>query len=587
MRSSNTVPQLLCNERAGENADSSNNNSPTLSLNKTVIEDTAFWNVSNNFDNSVEIANLENTIDQYHQIYCEPHLSPRNTSSTTIHSSEGTDELETGNLQIGDLSNDHIGNNFPELHFEEDGNHLNNNVLENLIVENPEQNIAHQQNNFLEVPVQENPEPNMAENENQPAQDDGDDQPIQHGQPGGAEHLIQGSMALAFKPGNYNGLHNGNRWLQNFNRYTDLTGLNDISKANLFGLCLNGPALTWFNSLTNDERHDFPTVEHLFREKYIIAAPTQVERQMATLTNHQLPNQTVDEYIMNSRERMVEFGFNLQLQVTLLLNGLRPELRSIMLQHLPFNDIDAFIDKAKHVEAAVASKMALGPQNVVSTPVFPVNMCPEDDNEAVVKSAVDKMVSIVQKKLSNMQFSEPDDQFSRGRPRNKQKVRFSDTSRSGERERRCFNCSSKYHLQRNCPDLYSNVRSYPQRGSYRFNSSGGFNRGNDRFNSPGGFNRGNDRFNSPGGFNRGNDRGSGYIQASRQDQFNGFPRRNNQRSNWFEGNRRSYNSGEGNGYIEERREERNGSRRYDNRRDNYGYENRRPSGSPYRRYSKN
>ena len=66
----------------------------------------------------------------------------------------------------------------------------------------------------------------------------------------GAQNMIQSSMALAFKPSLFNGLHSAGKWLQNFTRYTDLTALDDISKCNLFGLCMSGPPQSWFNGLT-------------------------------------------------------------------------------------------------------------------------------------------------------------------------------------------------------------------------------------------------------------------------------------------------------------------------------------------------
>ena len=325
---------------------------------------------------------------------------------------------------------------------------------------------------------------------------------------------------------------------------------------------MTGPAQSWFNGLDDEQKQQFQTIEELFREKYIIAAPTQIQRRIATLSQHQLANQSVDEYIMNLREKMMEYNYNEDLQVTLLLNGLLPQIKTLVLQHLPFANIDAFITKARHIEAALESNkievqntqqlqytvpMVSNTMPIMSTSSFPVNMCPENENEDIVKSAVEKVVSIVRKKIGNMKFAESEDEEEdhfRGRPRNKQKVRFRDDTRNSERNdgTRCFTCGSYYHLQRDCQAFRPPFQQY----------------------------RGGPRSNSPGRFYQ-DMRGRGHGQPFRQNQFSQSPGRYNQNNSRYGENRRgNYER------SDERREGRNGNNRFSNRND-FG----RRSSSPY------
>ena len=265
---------------------------------------------------------------------------------------------------------------------------------------------------------------------------------------------------------------------------------------------------------------------------------------------------------MNLREKMVEYDYNEDLQVTLLLNGLLPQLKSLVLQHLPFENMEAFITKTKHIEAAIESNQNVlqNPQNIYTVPIvsnsnFPVNMGTEKENEDIVKTAVEKVVNIVRKRLGHMKQEQKeddeDDQF-RGRSRNRQKVWFQDDTQSFEKDRytRCFTCGSFYHLQRDCNAFQPRFRSYSPRGSFRSNSPG---RGNQE---------------------------CGHGRSYNKNQFSQFPMRYKQygnKDNRYGENERSY-SDLGNEYArsEERREGRFGYSGYRNRND-FG----RRSSSPY------
>ena len=130
-------------------------------------------------------------------------------------------------------------------------------------------------------------------------------------------------MALSFKPPTFNGLHpeSANRWWQSFARYADLAGIQGNARCNLLGLLLCGSADIWFNSLPLQTRTDFAALEADFCEKYITAAHTQLQRQMAVLSRLQSPGETVD--VTDARSKMVNYNYDNELQMTLLIHGLR------------------------------------------------------------------------------------------------------------------------------------------------------------------------------------------------------------------------------------------------------------------------
>ena len=189
---------------------------------------------------------------------------------------------------------------------------------------------------------------------------------------------IHNPLAVSFKPVSFNGLHPevAGRWWRNFHRYATLSGIQGNGRCNLLGLLFTGSAEIWYNSLPPQTRDDYAALEAAFREKFITAAHTQLQRQMAVLSRTQRPAESVDEYITEARSKMVDYDYGPELQMTLLINGLRPEMKSAVMQHLPFQDIEAFINKARHVESALKSQSALSMAGYVSN----VTRVDEDDS---------------------------------------------------------------------------------------------------------------------------------------------------------------------------------------------------------------
>lgn len=294
-----------------------------------------------------------------------------------------------------------------------------------------------------------------------------------------ANNAFGNTLALSFRPQAYSGKQNGDKWLQKFTRYCQLTDINNDNKCRLFSLCLTELAETWFNALADDIKQDYDQLTAAFREKFITAEPTKVQRQIADLARCQLPNETVDQYITEAREKMIQYGYGEDLQMTLLINGLKPNIRSVVLQHLPFDNLNAFITKAKHVEAAVATMPAYttspylppssmkyqGQDCVVFTSDTPekvwqqANMLSSDreDMKLELKQTLDDFMSKIEHRLENLCISKDNEQNTRAEPRNKLKKGSPVRTRAQTPPtQRCYICDSRFHIQRNCPEKINN-----------------------------------------------------------------------------------------------------------------------------------
>ena len=145
----------------------------------------------------------------------------------------------------------------------------------------------------------------------------------------------QNMLAFNFRPQTFDGskLEQSNKWLRNFNRYADLAGVDDASRCTLLGLLLAGTAETWYNSLAPAVRADWAQLQPAFRTKYVDVEVTRMQRQMATLTRVQQTGETVDAYFTDARSKLEEHQFPANFEITLLMNGLRSDIKGLVMQH--------------------------------------------------------------------------------------------------------------------------------------------------------------------------------------------------------------------------------------------------------------
>ena len=283
--------------------------------------------------------------------------------------------------------------------------------------------------------------------------------------------------AVAVKATAFNGLHpeKAQQWWANFHRYVEFAGIEGANRGKLLGLLLAGTAQLWFDSLTEAVKDDYERLEAAFREKYIVLGPNNLQIQMQALARQQLPTETVDEFIADARAKMANFNYNNELQMTLILNGLRSDVKAIVLQHLPFANIEALAAKAKHVEAALKSYVQAAP---TATPQ--ANATDLDIGQAL-GGLTAKVAALTS-------------QVNRGRQQPQGRGGHRPTQWQGQQAKRCYLCNSEQHLMRQCPQAQGQGQYDTQRG---FNQgqpgrSRGFGQGQrgGRGNGRGDFNRG-------------------------------------------------------------------------------------------------
>ena len=284
-------------------------------------------------------------------------------------------------------------------------------------------------------------------------------------------------MALSFKPSSFNGLHpeSANRWWRSLTRYSELAGIQGNDRCNLLGLLLSGSAEIWFNSLPAETRIDFEALEAAFREKFITAAHTQLQRQMAVLSRSQRQGESVDEYVTDARSKMVDYNYDNDLQMTLLINGLRPDIKTPVMQHLPFNNVDELITKARHIESALKT------QGILTLPTYQMNLAasstsvhnaPDNtspdqlkDFQEVIQNLSEKFEQLSKQLTKPQRFKPPEprsqwhqhQQINYGRSPQWQKpwglpqnVRGRPPPTNQKPDLRCWKCGTLGHVQKNC-----------------------------------------------------------------------------------------------------------------------------------------
>ena len=253
-------------------------------------------------------------------------------------------------------------------------------------------------------------------------------------------------LAFNFKPPSFDGSQseNARKWINKFERYSDIAGAQVNERCGLMGLLMTGLAETWFNSLPEDVRQNYDQLRQAFEQKFIQVPATVMQRQLSTIQRTQQASESVDSYFTEARAKLNEHNFPQELSTTLLINGLRPEIKSLVLQHQPLDDIDDLLDKARHIEAALKA----APSN--NNNGFPASAFAAVSREDLMVTMKDldeakkDMITEITRSMQSLQAVQHQRPTTPTRDAPERHVRFRDSPS-------CFRCGRTSHFARNCP----------------------------------------------------------------------------------------------------------------------------------------
>lgn len=272
---------------------------------------------------------------------------------------------------------------------------------------------------------------------------------------------LHGNILSSFRPDKFSGHYGDARpFIQGFIRYAQFGNLNNNQKCQALALLLSNPApQAWYESLDDQIKTDWDDLLNAFRENYMTGPHVALQRRIASFTNPQGPKEDVGAYINRALDNMAELQYDLDTKVSLLVQGLHPNLRSYGIMALPVANMNEF--KNKLMSAELAMKLA-APTSVVAA----IETHKEDNQ-------LQERIATLEANFSAMIFND-------GQTEPRPLSRFQDSGPSYDRRPRtftraplrCFICGSERHLFRECSFGNRSYSSRPQRPQAQFNFYG-------------------------------------------------------------------------------------------------------------------
>ena len=271
------------------------------------------------------------------------------------------------------------------------------------------------------------------------------------------EELLQSKKAKklgSIQPGTFSGKadENAKNFVDHFECYAKLTGLNDENKCLTFGLLLKGIAACWFNGLEADTKKDFNLLREHFKDTYLSKSKNWINMQHLEDRKLQV-GERVEQYVTDVIKMTNKLGPSEAETKQYMIRGLSNKLRAELITHNPSTLADT-IERVYLSEAALKLK---------STEVQSIDVT----HQLAAKGTA---ISQLDKRIDDMSYNHTTIQ-SLQQTHEQQTIPSQFNNSTSRRPNTCFVCEKRGHMANDCWHR-QNQRQQTQNGGPRPNWSG-------------------------------------------------------------------------------------------------------------------
>ena len=280
------------------------------------------------------------------------------------------------------------------------------------------------------------------------------------------------SAGAGLRPKQFSGKdsENGRLWLDKFLAYVNFANIPNARKCAALQLSLSDGAESWFLSQAQETRENWDDILRAFRERYVEQNGVNIFLKENSLSaRKQKPNETVEDFLLDIKSR----GNALQKPepelLRLALQGLLPEIRSIVIPHNPqaWYDLE---EKAKMAELSVSLSNLSKPTNDIGKDTLmavanSINKLSEKINDKEQLAKVNVVDNPSQSQ--NPQFPRVYCTYCNTNSHATYQCRFAPNQRNTMESVECWACGKRGHVRAQC-----HSRNRPnRRGRYGGNTS--------------------------------------------------------------------------------------------------------------------
>jgi len=141
-------------------------------------------------------------------------------------------------------------------------------------------------------------------------------------------------------------------WLRHFLNYCAYKDYTEAKKLNLFKLLLTGSAAIWLETLPSDITDSWGNLQTAFLTRYSTPELMRFKSARDWLNRKQGPSESADDFVASMQRLAKSIGADDQMTRFAILNGLRPEIATYVIQRQPTN-VKELLDAARIGEMCV------------------------------------------------------------------------------------------------------------------------------------------------------------------------------------------------------------------------------------------